>query len=323
MLLLVFLLSGCAGLMRDIEVNHLAQNKQHHDVIRILQWNVDQKKPISSFQLYLLANAYYEIRDDENMLKATALLEEQLSRGDTRYYGADFSVYPGILRGYASLDQGDYEKAVKEATEAYTILKRSGDTSNGFYQSQLIDIMGILGIAHACLNNDAEADRCLDVLRSADIQGILGPEKFFAIARVHMARKQYQQALLAIRDPAAEVSVPAVDLDDETFQGLSKVFILTKSLYETGQMKEAREGYDALLKHPRIKQVGGLYWPMLLDRARIARAEGQDKVAEALLRVAVDAIERERSSITSEAGRTGYAGDKQAVYQELTKWRTE
>jgi len=318
LLLLIILSFGCAGLSKNIQVSSLAQKKRHHEIIQILQRDVDRQEKLSSFQLYLLSGAYYEVRDYENMLKTTDLLDKQIARGDTRVYGSDLSVYPGIFRGYAYLDQGDYEKAVKVASEAYAILNRAGGESNFFYRSQLIDIASIMGVAHANMNHNNEADHYIDILQNIDIrESILGPEKFIAIARIHMARKQYQQALSAVRNAEAKVSGLVTVFYDQTFQELPRFFILTKCLYETGQIQEAREGYDQLLKHPQIKQVGGLYWPVLLDRAKIARAEGQDKTAEALLREAVDVIEKQRSSITSEAGRIGYVGDKQAVYQEL------
>ena len=56
---------------------------------------------------------------------------------------------------------------------------------------------------------------------------------------------------------------------------------------------------------------------MLLDRAKIALAEGRKSVAEGMLKKAIDVIEKSRSSINSEAGRIGFVGDKQTAYSEL------
>ncbi|HOI73688.1 MAG TPA: CHAT domain-containing protein [Syntrophales bacterium] len=317
-LLVVVMLCGCGALGRDIEVSSLMQKKKHHEAIRMLQGELDAKMEVSSFRLYLLSAAYYEVRDYERLLTTVDLMERRIAGGDAEIYGANLAPYPGIMRGFAYLDQGDFEKAVKAASEAHAVLERIGSRSNGFYTSQLIDINGILGVAQANLNRFAEADRCLDVLKRKEMgQGILGPEQHIAIARVYMAKRQYREALAAIQDPAAKAFGPATVFYDQTFQELPKFFILTKCLYETGRIREAGEGYDQLLRHPQIKQVGGLYWPVLLDRAKIARAGGQDREAEAMLREAVEVIEKQRSSIRSEAGRIGYVGDKQAVYQEL------
>lgn len=315
LLILLFLTCGCVG---DIRISSLLQKKRHHEVIQILQPEVDQQKMLSSFQLYFLAGSYYEIRDFDNMLKTTNLLEKQIARGDTSAYGSDISVYPAILRGYAYLDQGDYENAVKTVSAAHAHLDRTVKIGNGFYYSQLIEIAGILGVAHANLNHDSEATRYLDILHYQVVsQGIVGPERFSAIARIQMARKHYREALAAVKNPEARVSGLTAAFYDQTFQELPRFFILSKCLYETGQIQEAKKNYDQLLKHPQIKEVGGLYWPVLLDRAKIARMEGDDKGAESLLKEAIEVIEKQRTSITSEAGRIGYVGDKQAVYQDM------
>jgi CHAT domain-containing protein len=168
------------------------------------------------------------------------------------------------------------------------------------------------------MNHNTEADRYLDILHYRVIaSGILGPEKSIAIAKIRMAKKQYREALRAIQNPEAKVSGLTTAFYDQTFQEMPRFFILSKCLYETGQIQEAKKNYDQLLKHPQIKEVGGLYWPVLLDRARIARTEGDENNAEAFLKEAIAVIEKQRTSIRSEAGRIGYVGDKQAVYQEM------
>ncbi len=43
-----------------------------------------------------------------------------------------------------------------------------------------------------------------------------------------------------------------------------------------------------------------------------------EKIAEEMLKKAIDVIEKQRSSINSEAGRIGFVGDKQTAYAELT-----
>ena len=131
-------------------------------------------------------------------------------------------------------------------------------------------------MAYAFLKHDEKAERWIEVLRNIDISNtILGPEKFTAIARIHMAKKQCSQALSAIQNSEAKVSGFVTVFYDQTFQELPKFFILTKCQYETGKIYEAKENYDQLLKHPQIKQVGGIYWSSLLDRGRIARMEGK------------------------------------------------
>ena len=83
---------------------------------------MDRQEKVSSFQLYLLAGAYYEIRDYEKTLKTVDLMERQIALGDAGYFGSDLTLFPGILRGYVYLDQGEYAKAAKAATAAYGLL---------------------------------------------------------------------------------------------------------------------------------------------------------------------------------------------------------
>lgn len=325
LLLVMFALAfaGCGGfgdLARDIQLSSYMQKKQHHEAIKALQGDIDRKQPVSSFRLYMLAAAYYEVRDYEKTLATADLLEKQILLGDNDYNGSDLTPFPSILRGNICLDQGEYAKALSLASDAHAIIHRTGARSNNFYRFQLIDIESIRGIAYAQLGRNAEAEKCIETLHGINlIMSNLGPEKYTAIARVRMALKQYPQALEAVQNTDAKVSAVLTVFYDQTFQELPKFFILTKCLYETGKIPEARDRYDALLKHPQIRQIGGLYWPVLLDRARIALSGGQEKEAEAFLKEAVEVIEKQRASINSEAGRIGYVGDKQAVYGELIK----
>ncbi len=304
--------------IEDIKISSYMQKKQHHEMIRTLQPMLDRKEPLSSFRLLLLAGAYYEIRDYEKMFRTVDLLEQQINKGDVAYYAGNLTVYPQILRGYAYLDQGIFDKALKEASEAIVVLNRDAKKDNTFYRIQLIDISCIAGVASALTGRIHDADAKLKTIEDVTtVGGIIGPEKYIAEARIYMAKKNYRSALAAIQNPKANVLDLYTVLYDQTFQEIPKYFILVKCLYETGKEEEAKKGYDQLLEHPQIRQVGGLLWPILLDRARIARRAGDAKHAENLLKEAVDVIEKQRASINTETGRIGYVGDKQAVYQEL------
>ncbi len=323
---LVFFICGCsAGLIKDmktniedIKISSYMQKKQHHELIRTLQPMLDRKEPLSSFRLFLLASAYYEIRDYEKMFRTVGLLEQQIRKGDVGGYGGNLTVYPQILRGYAYLDQGIFDKALKEASEAIVKLNRDAKKNNTFYRIQLIDISCIAGVASIQTGRIHDADAYLNTIEDVTtVGGIIGPEKYIAQAKIYMAKKDFRSALAAIRNPKANVQGLYTAFYDQTFQEIPKYFILVKCLYETGKENEAKKGYDQLLGHPQIRQIGGLLWPILLDRARIARHAGDAKHAENLLKEAVDVIEKQRASINTETGRIGYVGDKQAVYQEL------
>ena len=319
--ILAILLLACfllAFSFEDIKLSSYAQKQKLHEIINVLQPRLDNGDTLSSFQLFLLAASYNGIRNYSKALATTDLLQKQIDRGDRSLAGSDLTVYPQILRGSIYLDQGEPQKAIIEGNLAYKILHEEGRDKQSFYTSQLISIYDFLGVAHALAGNKAEARKIADSLQKVSITVMNGPEKYSALARIYMALKDYDRALIAIRNPDAKVTGLITAFFDQTFQEIPNLYILSKSLYETGNIKEAKEGYAQLLGHPQIEQLGGIYWIVLLDRARIALGEDQKNVAEEMLKKAIDVIERQRSSINTEAGRIGFVGDKQAVYSELT-----
>ena len=318
-LLISFFLLACS-LSKDIQLSSYAQKQQLHEIINTLQPGLDKGDTLPSFQLFLLAASYNGIRNYSKALATTDLLQKQIDQGDRGYVGADLTVYPQILRGSVYLDQGEPQKAIQEGALAYKLLHEDGRDRQNFYKSQLISIYDFLGVAHALAGNNADAQKIADSLQNVSIDAMNvmnGPPKYTALARIYMALKEYDHALTAIRNPDAKVTGLITAFFDQTFQEIPKLYILSKSLYETGNIKEAKEGYDQLLGHPQIEQIGGIYWIVLLDRARIALSEGQKTTAEDMLKKAIAVIEKHRSTINTEAGRIGFVGDKQAVYSEL------
>ena len=318
LLLSCFFLS--CSLSKDIKLSSYAQKQQIHEIINTLQPSLDKGDKLSSFQLYLLAASYSGIRSYSKAIITIDLLQKQIDRGERSYIGSgsDLTVYPQILRGYIYLDQGEYQKAIQEGALAYKLLHEEGRERKTFYTSQLIDIYDVLGVAHALSGNKVDAQNIANSLKNVCITVMNGPPKYSALARIYMALKEYDNALSAIRNPDAKVTGLVTAFFDQTFQEIPKLYILSKSLYETGNIKEAKEGYAQLLGHPQIEQIGGIYWIVLLDSARIALAEGQKTNAEKMFKKAIDVIEKQRSSINTEAGRIGFVGDKQAAYAELT-----
>lgn len=317
-ILLLSLFFLACSLSKDIKLSSYAQKQQLHEIINTLQPNLDAGDTLTSFQLFLLASSYSGIRNYSKALATTNLLQKQIDKGDRTIVGSDLTVYPQILRGNVYLDQGEPQKAIQEGTLAHKLLHEEGRDRQSFYTSQLINIYDILGVAYALSGNKADAQKIANSLQNVSITLMNGPEKYSALARIYMALKEYDNALTAIKNPDAKVTGAITALYDQTFQEIPNLYILSKSLYETGNIKEAKEGYGRILGHPQIEQIGGIYWIVLLDRAKIALAEGQKIAAEDMLKKAIDVIEKQRSSINSEAGRIGFVGDKQTAYAELT-----
>lgn len=318
LLFLCFFLCGFS-FFDEIALARYAQKKKLHEIINMLQPALDKGEQLSAWHLFFLAGAYYEIRDYGKALTTTDLMQKKVDLGDRTAYGSDISVYPNVFRGYIYLDQGELQKAVAEGELAFRLLHSEGRDRQSFYQSELISICDFWGVALELTGRKEEADKLIDTLHKINSRGqVFAPEKYIALARIYMAKKDYADALAAVRNPEAKVTGLATAFYDQTFQEIPKLYILSKSLYETGNIKEAKEGYDQLLSHPQIGEIGGIYWIVLLDRARIAQAEGRKSVAETMFKKAIDVIETQRSSINTEAGRIGFVGDKQSAYARLT-----
>ncbi len=97
----------------------------------------------------------------------------------------------------------------------------------------------------------------------------------------------------------------------------SNALIYAQSLARVGKTNEARAMLDTLLALPEIRAMGNLYWVALYERSLIALQEGKRAQAIELLQQSVEAIESVRSTISFEAAKIGFAGDKQAVYAAL------
>ncbi|MBV8030275.1 MAG: CHAT domain-containing protein [Betaproteobacteria bacterium] len=306
--------SSPALALSDLALGSLAQQGKHHDIIRELQGALDRGEAISSFQLLFLGGSYYEVRQYRGLLSTADVMEKRIAQGDRSNFGGDLSIYPQLFRAMAALDLGDYERAVQYASDVREHLR----TGQFFYRFQLIQTAGVLGVADAFLGRPEEAKKQLEAIRGVSTSmSNIGPEKFATMARIHMALKDYQKALAAISDEGAATSGVLTLFYDPTFQNLPKFFIRAKCEYETGDLDKARQGYDQLLKHPQITQFGDIYWLTLLDRANIAKRDGNPALAEELLRKAADVVEQQRSSIDTDAGRIGFVGDKQAIYEAL------
>jgi CHAT domain-containing protein len=102
-------------------------------------------------------------------------------------------------------------------------------------------------------------------------------------------------------------------------EDVSNALIYAQSLVHLGQIDKARSMLDTLLALPEIQAMGNLYWATLYERGLIALRDGQHEQGIRLLSQSVDAIESVRSTISFEAGKIGFAGDKQAVYATLIR----
>ena len=307
-----------------------AMKQNHRDIIESLQKQLNKKDPLKTFQLFFLALSYYEIRDYKNLLTIAELMDRQIAQGDKWVpegfgQGTNLACAPAMFRGAAGLDLGAPAQAVKDLDQAYAVMLATLGEQPLTKVTAPIDanlhlsIPGYLGVAHAALGHDPEADKFLTILTNVNLgDHFMVPYKTANLAKVYLATRQYGKALEILQGDEKMGGKWMENLFvTGTFQDVPKAYILARCLFETGDLPHARQGYDQLLASPKIKEVGGIYWPILLDRARIANRDKDAAKAIQCLKEAVEVIEQQRATIHSETGRIGFAGDKQAVYQEL------
>lgn len=326
--LLVAFMSGCAGLMVPKE-DQLLPAGRYAELEAYMEAKIGPDlSTAKSGKLMYLCYAYGRLKKYNKLFPCLDQFDRNVAAGDYSVTFFDFSAYPHIMRAEAYLDMGDYSRAVQEAQRAYDIVEKKD-----LHRSMRIYALGILGLSNALNGNGEKARECAGLLENIGTHypfTFLTTDKLNGLSRIYMALGDFQKSLNWSREDesigwfrgfavAATIMTGAMPLDDNIFayQQLPKAFILNKSLYETGDIKEAKAGYDALLKDPRTKDNVDLYWMILFDRGKIAEAEGNRGEAIDFYRQTVDIIEMQRSTINTEASKIGFVGDKQTVYSRL------
>lgn len=316
----------------------------------------DEQNPKSS-KLIFLCVAYGKLKRYNKLFPCLAKIDENIAKGDTAMidmeqmsrnspllaglarFGAGIAgqqkelegtvvPYVHLVRSEAYNELRDYPKAAaaaRAATDAIPTGKR---------EDRALRIMALTaqGLAEGFGGNRDAALKIAAELTSISTAGdysLLGPEKWLGVARIYVSVGEYAKANEALRKDKASLfdsfaisvgsMVAGMDAGDNLFSYLElpKAFMLHKTQLEIGQVKEAKEGFDKLLKDKRSESNGEIYWLLLSDRGRIAAGEGDMAEAVRLWRQAVEIIEQQRASIDTEANKIGFAGDKQAVYRQL------
>jgi len=113
LVLLFSVMGGPAEAQGVMKLSSLMQKQEHHEVIRLLQPQVDRKEKLPSFSLFCLASSYGEVRDYRAEFATVDLLEKQVAQGEDHFFGGYLAPYPMLLRSQAYLDLGEPDQAVR------------------------------------------------------------------------------------------------------------------------------------------------------------------------------------------------------------------
>jgi CHAT domain-containing protein len=288
-----------------------------------------QQGPLRTRDQHALCFAYSKLKRYDRLMPCLDTLQALVAKGDrrTRIFGLDDAT-PAIhlLRAEALTDLGNYAGARKEANNALVWLRRenSGD------DDMVVGAYAAVAVAAALQGDAIVARQTVELLKDYKVKSDYKRAKAMAQARAQMAVGAWADVIVTLESSEAAFQIDKMldaFLSGAAFTGrnnwvwveLPRAFMLHKAQAEVGRTELARAGFDKLLATPELSVNVEIYWQTLVERARIAEADGQfDKALELYLR-ARGLVESQRRSIRTEASKIGFAGDKQAVYQGLMR----
>lgn len=291
-----------------------------------------------------LCIAYGKLKQYEKLFACADQIDQRIALGDHEMEldqhimfvsASDIRPLPDTLRARAYFELGDYPKAIVSGTKVLDILSRIPETGGtSLYPTVRYRILAleILGLSAA-----RAGDRDLSMRYKKQLEDVSKPFiggrmwgwiKNNSLGQLDMALGLYGEALTIIPDTSSgmKLIVSFVNsLGPYAYKGDSTTTILelprrvmrATALLETGKPDEAKKLFDEILESDSIKDFGDLYWISLFERGRIAELDKQPEQAASLYRHAIELIELQRSSISTEGSKIGFVGDKQQVYARL------
>ena len=288
-----------------------------------------QQGPLRTRDQHALCFAYSKLKRYDRLMPCLDTLQALVDKGDrrTRIFGLDDAT-PAIhlLRAEAFTDLGNYAGARKEANNALVWLRRenSGD------DDMVVNAYAAVAVAAALQGDAIVARQTVELLKDYKVKSDYKRAKAMAQARAQMAVGAWADVIVTLESSDAAFQLDKMldsFLSGAAFTGrnnwvwveLPRAFMLHKAQAEVGRAELARAGFDKLLATPELSVNAEIHWQTLVERARIAEADGQFDKALELYRKARGLVESQRRSIRTEASKIGFAGDKQAVYQGLMR----
>jgi len=335
---------SCGSLLLP-EKERLLTEGRYSETERLIESGGTDVGSVNSPDLAMICYSYSKLKKYNKLFSCIDRLEGNISSGDKRGYEKmivggtigtfpidDISALPSLLKAEAFIELGDYGRAVYFAQRAYEIITRTNwsniDSFQNWPRRYNIRCLGLLTLAHVLSGDRQKALSYLEKLENADI-GFVGmlpikKEKNLALARSYMAFCEYEK-VLSMNEAGLDfmASLGSFIVGPDTMKSylanidMSKQFMISKSLFETGHFREAKQGYEKLLVQANVKDSGGIYWDILSDRGTLAQREGKAAEAIKCYQEAIDIIEKQRSTINTEAAKIGFVGDKQKVYHQI------
>ncbi|MGL1863352.1 MAG: CHAT domain-containing protein [Pseudodesulfovibrio sp.] len=273
-------------------------------------------------EVYCLCEAYLKLYEYEKLEDCLKLLKQKIDSGDKSIMGFDMSARPYMLRSEMYIELGEYDKAISEAENGYAYALKED-----LHRLNYIELIKLYGHAYALKGDREGALKAVDDLNAIYLGypfGLIAEDRDRGLAKIYFALGMYDEAVAATSHTYAFNALAkalgglvAGSGDYFLFMDLPYKYIKYKSLLESGNIEQAKVGYDELLGMEQVSHSGSIYWNVLYDRGRIAQAENDIPIAQEYYRKAIEAIELQRASVGNEASKIGYISSKQKVYADM------
>jgi CHAT domain-containing protein len=315
----LLLCSACASLFNSRGLNLVAE-ANYSQVVKEFEPRDGNIAAMPFEQMIYLCSAYAELKNYARLFPCLDAAQAEVDRGHFIADTWNHSATPWRMKNIAYLELGQYDEAIKAGERSYAIIREKG-----LARYEEIKTLESLGLAYALAGRRDKAEevvRKLEGMYMGYPHMLLKDDRNIALAKIYIALKRYPDAIekVSYRFESSNTFLKTIaGWDVFTNNRLSFEFMKNKCLFEVSRLAEAKQGYDALLAYPYIRDRGEMAWNILFDRGRIAEQENSRKEAISFYEQAIVLIEAQRSTISVEAGKIGFVGDKQAVYHHLIR----
>ena len=319
MIMIFFLLGGCASLIQS-----QYSSGDHYGIINTVKKNGGIESA-SGIDLYYLCPSYLTVRQYNDFFRCTDKMEK-IEKTEVNAFGQFFTETIFKTRAYnlkseAYLELGDWEKAIQYGEKSLNFITAEGVSAWKSTDYPYIDALGRLGVAYALAGEKEKALNMLEKLESYKA-GIRGAALYTILQlgkiKICVALGNYNKAKIFLDNyGGAPLFYRLGPGNRSEYEGLMQNFLYQKIHFETGDFINSKSGYEELLKHPAIEANASIYYQILADRGTISLKEGNRKEAIKFYQLAVDVVELHRANINTEAGKIGFVGDKQQVYNNI------
>ncbi len=313
---------------------------RYADLVRLTERQLAGGVQATSSHLGWLCIAYNRVKQYSKALDCADKLDARIALGDrvmTGHYVVDWDTdarpIPGMVRSEVYTELARYPEALKAGEQAVAVAGDGKGTSTSVWTPQRYQatVLATMVLAARLAGDEERALGYVAQLEAIPIPFLGGPTvsayKDNALARAYMSLGKYDKALdllgertgMAFAGALVNIFSPFASRGDDVIatSEIPRQLMRGKALTESGNATEAKTELEKILTHPRVKDLGDLYWLALYERARLAEKDKDNARAAELYVKAVEVIEQQRSTINTEASKIGFVGDKQAVYGRL------